>query len=261
MLGGVSPSRESRHRWMAGVFRRVEPATLLLLGVVALLVIVALSAAAESAVDVGQGWVPRAGRAGDSSAGDEPPRDDEYETPPMLRAAAAMGLLVLMLVILLIALFGLVSIVLGIQLGWRRRQKRIGLVPLALTDDGPPDRVDVFRKAAGHALDRLTGWTGGDPGDAVVLAWLTLERAAADCGLARQPHQTPTEFTTAVLAELAVDAAALYRLRGRYQRARFSDHPVTEADVRAAQDALRRIVADLDRHREHAVAAGSGGDR
>lgn len=259
MLDGVSESRDPRRlAGVVGALRRVDPASLVLAGVVVLLVIAALSAGAESAVDVGPGWVPRSGRPPGGSDVGLPSFDGTYDTPPMLRAAAAMGLLVLLLVILLMALLGLLAIVLGIQLGWRRRQQRVGVVPVQLADDGPPVDVDVFRKAAGGALDRLDGWAGGDPGDAVILAWLMLEQGAADCGLVRQPHQTPTEFTAAVLGGLAVDAAALDRLRRRYQRARFSDHPVTAEDVQAAREALRQVVADLDRCRHRAVTGSQG---
>lgn len=258
MLDGVSESREPRRQAVVGALRRVDPAALVLAGVVVLLVIAALSAGAESAVDVGQGWVPRSGRPPSGGSGSIPAFDGTYDTPPMLRAAAAMGLLVLLLVILLTALFGVLAIVLGIQLSWRRRQRQVGVVPVQLADEEQPVDVDVFRKAAGGALDRLDGWAGGDAGDAVVLAWLTLEQAAADCGSARQPHQTPTEFTAAVLGGLAVDAAALDRLRRRYQRARFSDHPVTAEDVQAAREALRQVVADLDRCRHRAVTGSPG---
>jgi hypothetical protein len=81
----------------------------------------------------------------------------------------------------------------------------------------------------------------------VVQAWLVLEEAAANSGHPRRPHQTPTEFTEAVLAALEVDADALAVLRRVYQRARFSTHPVTEDDVHTARDALRVVIDTMGR--------------
>ncbi|HEY3263469.1 MAG TPA: DUF4129 domain-containing protein, partial [Pseudonocardiaceae bacterium] len=176
---------------------------------------------------------------------DEPIRSGELQTPPVVRAVAAIGLMMLLLTIAVVSLFGLAAMVLSIRIGWRRRERLAAIAPVQAAEDGQQLNVELIRRAAGGALDTLRERSGGDPGDAVVLAWLLLEGAAAECGLARRPHQTPTEFTTAVLAGLDVDAGALHRLRRLYQRARFSTHPVTDGDVHAAQQALHRLVADL----------------
>lgn len=241
---------------MTGVLRRLRsPVALLLAGVAVLLMVATLSAASDSAVEVGQGWVPGAGRRPVVQQDDAPQRNDDYETPPAVRAAAAIGLMLIMLVVFLVALFGLIAIVLGLEITWRRKEKRAGIGPLEGADEGGRLDVEVIRRAAGGALDRLREPSSGDPGDAVVAAWLALENAAADCGLARAPHQTPTEFTTTVLAGLRVDAAALDRLRGLYQRARFSTHRVvTDDDVAAARQALDRLVADLGAPAERSPA-------
>ena len=231
---------------MTGVLGRLRsPVALLLAGVAALLLVATLSATSDSAVEVGQGWVPGAGRPPAAGQEDEQARNEDYEAPLMVRAVAAVGLMLLLLTVFLASLIGLVAIVFSIRFGWRRKEKRVGLVPVGSPEDGGKLDVELIRRAAGGALDRLRDRSGGEPGDAVVLAWLMLEDAAAECGLARRPHQTPTEFTTAVLAGLDVDAGALDRLKRLYQRARFSTHPVTDEDVDAALDALRRLVADL----------------
>ena len=239
--------------------RLSSPATPMLVGVAMLLLVAALSATADSAVEVGQGWVPGAHRPPQSQQADAPGRNDPLETPPVVRAMAAIGLMLLLLTIGLVSLLGLVFMVMGIRIGWRRKQRLEAIVAVKAAEDGQQLDVELIRRAAGGALVSLREWSGGDPGDAVVLAWLTLEDAAADCGLARRPHQTPTEFTTAVLAGLDVDAAALHRLRLLYQRARFSTHPVTEDDVDAARDALRRLVADLEAAPDAPAVQGSAG--
>ncbi|HEX3647743.1 MAG TPA: DUF4129 domain-containing protein, partial [Pseudonocardiaceae bacterium] len=96
------------------------------------------------------------------------------------------------------------------------------------------------------ALELLRQRAGGPPSDAVQAAWLALEAAAAECGTSRRPHQTPTEFTSAVLAEHDVDDTALATLRGLYQRARFGEpESVTESDADAAVAALERIADAL----------------
>lgn len=96
------------------------------------------------------------------------------------------------------------------------------------------------------ALALLRQRAGGPPSDAVQAAWLALEQAAAECGTTRRPHQTPTEFTSAVLAEHDVDDTALATLRGLYQRARFGQpDSVTESDADAAVAALERIADAL----------------
>jgi Domain of unknown function (DUF4129) len=83
---------------------------------------------------------------------------------------------------------------------------------------------------------------GGPPSGAVVAAWVELERSAAATGTEREPHQTPTEFTAAIIADHTVDTAALRDLRVLYHRARFgTPGDVTAADAMAARSALEKI--------------------
>jgi hypothetical protein len=102
------------------------------------------------------------------------------------------------------------------------------------------------------------------PGDAVVAAWMELERTAASGGIERDPAQTPTEFTLAVLDRTHADARAVRELLRLYLAARFSDHPVTDDDVRAARaalgrigEAVRRASARADEPAPHGPAAAS----
>jgi Domain of unknown function (DUF4129) len=228
------------------VIRRLPPSAPLLFGVAVVLLVAVLSATGESAVEVGRGWVPALGQEPEAPAAEAPPeRDEEFVTPPVLRTAATFGLVALLSVMALMLLVGLASVLLSLRFGRLRRRSTLWPIGAAdPTDEGTPIDVDLMRRAADGALDRLRE-RAGEPGDAVVLAWLALERAAADSGLARQPHQTPSEFTTVVLAGLNVNGDALDRLRRLYQRARFSTHPVTTGDVQAAQEALHRVITDL----------------
>ena len=206
------------------------------------------SAAGTSAVDFGEGWVFRSG-----AAVEEPPpapEQEELDTPTVIGSIAAVGLGMLLLVMLLLFISGLIITVgaLRVQLR-RRRRSQIGVrledVDDAVDDPLRPARA-AMRRAARQALEQLRRRTGGDPGDAVVAAWLVLEQAAEEAGSARAAYQTPTEFTTAVLARHDVDSAALDRLRGLYQRARFgTDTVVTEGEVAAAAEALETLVDEL----------------
>jgi len=111
---------------------------------------------------------------------------------------------------------------------------------LVTTDD---DVLPHLRHAVRHAEDRLAPTV--PPRDAVVAAWVALEDAAALAGTRRDPAQTPTEFTVAVLESTPADRGAVATLRDLYHRARFRGVDVDAHDVETARRALRRLAADL----------------
>jgi hypothetical protein len=140
----------------------------------------------------------------------------------------------------------------------RRRPLRLGVgVGEAEEEIGvlEPTMRARLRRAAQQARNDLAARPGGLLSDAVVAAWLRLEEAAAHEGAGRAPHQTATEFTTALLSRYAADESALTELRELYQRARFGPPGhVTEADADAAVDALDRILHALGNAATPAVA-------
>ncbi|MFI9816267.1 DUF4129 domain-containing protein [Saccharothrix variisporea] len=151
---------------------------------------------------------------------------------------------VVLVAMVVIALAGLV-LSLGLPRWRRRREAAVGVVADAV--DGADGRApELLVQGAREALEGLSERVGGPPRDAVVGAWLRLEEAAAGSGAARLPHQTPTEFTGALLARYRVDEQATGALRKVYQRARFGTADVTEDDARTAREALEHIVRDLD---------------
>ncbi|GAA1985557.1 hypothetical protein GCM10009718_23630 [Isoptericola halotolerans] len=103
-----------------------------------------------------------------------------------------------------------------------------------------PELVDAVTRALA-LLDAADG-----PRDAVVAAWVALEDAAAEHGTARDPAQTPTEFTAQVLAATAAPPDHVTALRHLYQRARFTTRPTAPEDVASARDALVHIARSLD---------------
>ncbi len=156
-------------------------------------------------------------------------------------------LLVVVLSVLVVASLGAVLLMLGPP----RKRVRGTAGAVAPTDDEAEDGrpgAELMLTGARRALAELRGRPAGPPSDAVVAAWLNLEEAAASSGAPRQDHQTPTEFTGALLTRYEVDTAAAATLRRLYQRARFgAPDRVTAEDAEDAVAALERVVACLDR--------------
>ncbi|MEY9953463.1 DUF4129 domain-containing protein [Leifsonia sp. EB34] len=146
----------------------------------------------------------------------------------------------------------LVVVVLALLWRYVRRRLRPELPGLAGDVDGSAEgtvapepaaqpRPERVRRGLDRALDLLD--QGREPRDAIERAWLGLEEAAADSGVHRLPAETPGEFVRRVLARVASDRAAAGDLLDLYLRARFSDAPVTAADVEAARTAIEALRA------------------
>lgn len=149
---------------------------------------------------------------------------------------ALVGKVVLGLVIVLL----IVAVVFGVLSALRRR-RLLGVGHVIETVEGTVDSVPRMRlkEAVERARDILAR-EGGRPGDAVIEAWVTLENATEH---KREPHQTATEFTVALLENENADEAALRELRTLYQRARFGG---TDSDD-GADDSATKARAALDR--------------
>jgi Domain of unknown function (DUF4129) len=98
-----------------------------------------------------------------------------------------------------------------------------------------------------------------DPRRAVIAAWARMERGLAAAGLPRHPAEAPFEYATRVLeAALApsdrgtplgfpgpLRPSSVQRLTGLFERAKFSQHPVGQADREEAIAALRAVRREL----------------
>lgn len=82
--------------------------------------------------------------------------------------------------------------------------------------------------------------------DAVIMAWLSFEEAASRHGMKRDPAQTPTEFTSALLENSPVPATETATLRTLYLRTRFSGQPADSGDVNQARRSLETIARSLE---------------
>ena len=119
-------------------------------------------------------------------------------------------------------------------------------IDAGLPVDGPSLTPQEVTDAVQEALRRLDA--APTPTDAVIAAWLALEEAAARHDLARDPAQTPTEFTAGLLDRSTVPAADTIELRTLYLRARFSSIPPNVADVFQARTSLEHIARELEAH-------------
>jgi hypothetical protein len=160
-----------------------------------------------------------------------PPTDAGSEPPvaslPLF--SIAVGVLVLLLAATVLALA--IWLVFGERLSdwWRSR---------VLAVPGP------LEAAVAESLDELR--LDPDPRRAIIGCYRRFEHALARSRFPRAPWQTPLEFLRAVLERLPLPADAVRTLTGLFERARFSDEVLGEADRQAALEAVLAIQASLD---------------
>lgn len=190
-----------------------------------------------------------------TTIGSEPPRTtgaeisavpQESRTPEAVRGWDPEGLFaVLVQVFVVVIILGvLLLFVLAARDLIRRVTPRI--TGEGEADFASPDVPQAVLEGADHGLEALER---GAPRNAIVAAWVALERAAGAAGLPRHPAETSTEYVTRVLGVWDVDPRSLAELAALYREARFSTHPLTEAHRRRAIAALATIRSDLGRER------------
>lgn len=107
------------------------------------------------------------------------------------------------------------------------------------TEPAPEAHAPQIREGIARAQQILD--SDLPPGDAVVAAWVALERAAGAAGIARSPAQTPTEFTAVVLERTPAERDSVAVLCRLYLRVRFSGEEVGADDGEAARTAIAAI--------------------
>lgn len=123
---------------------------------------------------------------------------------------------------------------------WRRPQ----FISRPAADFVAPELPEELLDSSGARLALLAT---GEPRNAIVAAWLSLETATAATGLAREPAETSTEYTARVLHTWDIDPRSLADLGALYREARFSRHPLTEEHRRRAMRDLTTLHEDLRR--------------
>lgn len=117
-------------------------------------------------------------------------------------------------------------------------------LPQAEAVDAEWERVKAERLA--EAVDTgLSRIDSGTPTDAVIACWVALEEASASAGVARDPSETPAEFTVRVLGIGGISEPQLDRLGQLYREARYSTHGSSEEARAEARAALLRLRDEL----------------
>jgi Domain of unknown function (DUF4129) len=138
--------------------------------------------------------------------------------------------------------FGLAALI-AIMLTYRgrpdergRRFRPFGRAPELPVDDSDLDdeiAAESFAESARILLD------DSDPRRAVIAAYAALLDGMAAAGASREPHEAPEEYLGRALRLLDTPVDSARELTSMFVVARFSSHPITEADRGRAVDALR----------------------
>src|SRR5690348_3376644 len=84
-----------------------------------------------------------------------------------------------------------------------------------------------------------------DPRTAIIGCYAAMERSLADAGSPPLMADTPAEVLSRATASGLVRSAPATTLTGLFRQARYSSHPMTEADRATAIDALAQVREDL----------------
>lgn len=147
---------------------------------------------------------------------------------------------------LIITLVVLGVALLGLALWVAYRMRKLARPAPALAGFADEDELSAEQAMAALEDARAHLSTVVDAHDAVIAAWLALERAIAEAGVRRAPSQTTLEFVVAVLGALQLDHSALDRLSHLYRRALFDPQPLVESDREEALALLDQLTADLE---------------
>ena len=153
----------------------------------------------------------------------------------------------------LLVLFAVVALATAALTVYRHRHRRA--VPLPPEPD--PER-DAEPLVAALAAGARVLHEDPDPRTAIIGCYAAMERSLADAGSPPLMADTPAEVLSRATAGGLVRSAPATTLTSLFRQARYSSHPMTEADRATAIDALAQVQADL---RSGALAqADLGGD-
>ena len=139
----------------------------------------------------------------------------------------------------LLVLFAALAITAVALTGYRRRRPSLRPAP-----DEAADATAAPLAAALAAGERALH-EDSDPRSAIIGCYAAMERRLADAGSPPRLADTPAEVLGRATASGLVRPAWAGALTGLFRRARYSSHPMTEADRAAAIGALAQVQADL----------------
>jgi len=139
----------------------------------------------------------------------------------------------------LLVLFAVVALGAAALTVYHRRRAVLSLPESDLEPD--PEPLVAALAAAARVLHE-----DPDPRTAIIGCYAAMERSLADAGSPPRMADTPAEVLSRATASGLVRSAPATTLTGLFRRARYSGHPMTEADRASAIDALAQVRADLD---------------
>jgi hypothetical protein len=139
----------------------------------------------------------------------------------------------------LLVLFAVVALAAGALITYRRRRA----IPRAMSEDvsDPETAPLVAALAAGERALH----SDPDPRTAIIGCYAAMERSLADAGSPPRLADTPAEVLSRATAGGLVRSTWAGTLTGLFRQARYSSHPMTEADRAAAIGALAQVRAYL----------------
>jgi hypothetical protein len=142
----------------------------------------------------------------------------------------------------LLVLFAVVAIA-AVALSAYRRRRTAPLTAEPAPD--PEPEPDAEPLTAALAAGARVLHEDPDPRTAIIGCYAAMERSLADVGSPPRMADTPAEVLSRATASGLVRTAWATTLTGLFRRARYSSHPMTEADRAAAIEALAQVQADL----------------
>lgn len=139
----------------------------------------------------------------------------------------------------LLVLFAVVALGAAALTVYRRRRA----VPPPPEPDLEPDDAEPL--VAALAAGARVLHEDPEPRAAIIGCYAAMERSLADAGSPPRMADTPAEVLSRATTSGLVRSAPATTLTGLFRRARYSSHPMTEADRTAAIDALAQVRADL----------------
>jgi hypothetical protein len=105
------------------------------------------------------------------------------------------------------------------------------------------NRLARLARSLAAGSDALT--SGGEPRAAIIACYAAMERGFAAAGSPPAPADTPAEVLVRATRSGLVRGEPAGTLTSLFRRARYSTHPMTSADSKAAADALAEMRTDL----------------
>ena len=190
------------------------------------------------------GWLSGAGSMGGWFGGGSTDPPPDVVSVPLLDLGVSLALSIVAAVVMACSILAVLLVRPWVPIAEWLRQAR---APRA----APPVEDVASALAAGRRALEI----GDDPRAAVIACYRQCEAALASRRRGRHAAETPREFLRGALSALHLPAQPVRALLQVFERARFSDLPVTRLDRSVALGALDEIRADLKRR--HADAAQS----